>query len=210
MRVEKLLKLLRENYPKASCSLDYKNPFELLIATILSAQCTDRRVNMVTPKLFKRFPDAEKMSKAPLDEIKEIIKSTGFYNNKAKSLKEASNSIVKNFQGKVPSDMEKLLSLKGVARKTANVVLSSAFGKNEGIVVDTHVKRISYRLGLTKQTNPQKIEKDLMNLIEKKDWGYFSHALVFHGRTFCFARNPKCKDCFLNNICPKKGIVKEK
>ncbi len=206
MNILKLLELLKKNYSTASCSLIHKNPFQLLVSTILSAQCTDERVNKVTPKLFARFPDPKAMANAPISEIKELIKSTGFYNNKAISIKETSQKIVEKFYGKVPDNMEDLLSLRGVARKTANVVLSNAYGKNEGIVVDTHVKRISFRLSLTKSSNPEIIERDLMKLIPQNEWGWFSHALIQHGRTFCKARMPLCESCPLKSICPKIRI----
>lgn len=206
MDIEKLLKILKKSYPQARCSLDHADPFQLLAATILSAQCTDERVNLVTPRLFKEFPTPKKMAEAPLEKIKEIIKSTGFYNNKAVSLKESSRLIVQKFGGRVPDSMEGLLSLRGVARKTANVVLSNAFGKNEGVVVDTHVKRLSFRLGLTEETDPEKIEQDLMKIIPVKLWGWFSHALVYHGRAFCRARNPLCSECPVRTLCPRKGV----
>ncbi len=206
MDIKKLLKELKKHYPEAKCSLDHKNPFELLIATILSAQCTDKRVNMVTPGLFEKFPNASAMAKGDIEEIKKIIRSTGFYNSKAASIKEASRIISEKFGGHVPGNMKDLLILPGVARKTANVVLSSAFGKNEGVVVDTHVKRLAFRLGLSKHSNPEKIEKDLMKVLPRKDWGFFSHALVFHGRSLCSAGNPKCYECFLKGVCPQKGV----
>lgn len=209
MNIKTLLKKLKKHYPKAKCSLEYRNPFELLIATILSAQCTDKRVNIVTSHLFKKFPNAKALAEADIEEIKAIIKSTGFYNSKARSIKEASRIISEKFGGHVPDNMQYLLLLPAVARKTANVVLSSAFGKNEGIAVDTHVKRLSFRLGLTKHSNPLKIEKDLMKILSQKDWGFFSNALILHGRNLCFARNPKCNKCFLKNICPQKGLKKQ-
>ncbi|GAB4032456.1 MAG: endonuclease III [Elusimicrobiota bacterium] len=206
MDTEKLLKILKKSYPQASCSLNYSNPFQLLAATILSAQCTDERVNKVTPALFREFPTPQAMAKAPLEKIKKMIRSTGFYNNKAISLKESSRLIVEKFNGRVPDSMEGLLSLRGVARKTANVVLSNAFEKNEGVVVDTHVKRLSFRLGLTEETDPEKIEQDLMKIIPVKLWGWFSHALVYHGRAFCSARNPLCSECPVKSLCPRKGV----
>ena len=205
-RTAGLVKLLRKSYPEAGCSLHHKDPFELLAATILSAQCTDKRVNLVTPALFKKYPGPAEMAGAPLPDLEAMIHSTGFYKNKALSLKEASSSIVHNFGGKVPDTMEELLTLRGVARKTANVVLGSAYGIAAGVVVDTHVKRVAFRLGLTKETNPVKIEKDLIAAIEKKDWIWFAHALVLHGRAVCHAPNPDCANCPLNRLCPKNGI----
>ncbi|OGR81171.1 MAG: endonuclease III [Elusimicrobia bacterium GWC2_64_44] len=202
-----IVKLLKAAYPEAHCSLDHGGPFELLMATILSAQCTDERVNMVTPALFKKYPGPAEMAKAPLAGLEKLVHSTGFYKNKALSLKEASAAIVKNFGGKVPRTMDELLTLRGVARKTANVVLGSAYGIAAGVVVDTHVKRLAFRLGLTKETDPGKIEADLMKLLPQADWIWFAHSLVLHGRAVCDARKPRCPDCPLNKVCPKKGVV---
>ena len=171
-------KTLKKAYPDAGCSLEHKTPFELLAATILSAQCTDERVNKVTPALFGKYPGPAEMAKAPLKDLEQLVHSTGFYKNKALSIKEASAAIVKDFGGKVPRSMDELLTLRGVARKTANVVLGSAYGIAAGVVVDTHVKRVAFRLGLTKETDPAKIEQDLMRLIPKEDWIWFAHALV--------------------------------
>ena len=180
---------LLEHYPNPRCELNHKNPFELLVATILSAQCTDVRVNKVTPALFRAYPTPEAMSVAPLDHLEELVKTTGFFRNKAKSLKEASQTIVEDFDGTVPNTMEELLTLRGAARKTANVVLGNAFGINEGVVVDTHVKRISNRLGLTKEKkNTNKIELDLMALFPRETWTNLSHLLIHHGRNACKAR----------------------
>jgi len=206
LRVNGIVKALKKAYPEAECSLDHQDPFQLLAATILSAQCTDERVNKVTPALFKKYPGPEEMGSAPLGDIEALIRSTGFYHSKALSLKETSKTLVENFGGKVPPDMDKLLTLRGVARKTANVVLGSAFGIAAGVVVDTHVKRTAFRLGLTEETDPVKIEKDLMGSIDKKDWIWFAHALVMHGRAVCDARNPDCHRCVLNKLCPKNGI----
>ena len=200
--------ILKKYYPKADCSLGHRSPFELLIATILSAQCTDERVNMVTPGLFKKYPGPEQLGAAPLRDLEAIIRSTGFYHSKALSIKEASSALVENFGGKVPADMAKLLTLRGVARKTANVVLGSGYGIAAGVVVDTHVKRVAFRLGLTKETDPEKIEKDLMEKLEKKDWIWFAHALVHHGRAVCQARNPDCPRCPLNKLCRKTGVIR--
>jgi len=204
-RTAGIVKLLKRSYPAAECSLAHKDPFQLLIATILSAQCTDERVNKVTPALFKKYPGPKEMGAAPIGDIEALIRSTGFYHSKALSLKETSMTLAENFGGKVPADMDKLLTLRGVARKTANVVLGSGFGIAAGVVVDTHVKRVAFRLGLTAETDPVKIEKDLMRGIEQKNWIWFAHALVLHGRAVCQARNPDCSRCVLNGLCPKNG-----
>ncbi len=201
-----LIRLLRKAYPEASCSLDHRSPYELLMATILSAQCTDERVNMVTPALFRKYPGPAELAAAPLPEIEALIRSTGFYRNKALSLKEASRAIEEDFGGKVPRTMEELLTLRGVARKTANVVLGSAYGIAAGVVVDTHVKRLAFRLGLTRETAPAKIELDLMKAVPKDDWIWFAHALVLHGRAVCDARKPLCGRCPLAPLCPKNGV----
>jgi len=206
LRITGIVKALRRAYPEAECSLDHKDPFQLLAATILSAQCTDERVNKVTPALFKKYPGPRELSAAPLGDIEALIRSTGFYHSKALSLKETSKALAENFGGKVPAEMDKLLTLRGVARKTANVVLGSAYGIAAGVVVDTHVKRVAFRLGLTGETDPVKIEKDLMGSIEKKDWIWFAHALVQHGRAVCDARKPLCEKCRLKTLCPRKGL----
>jgi len=202
-----LLKALKKAYPEAFCSLDHRSPFELLMATILSAQCTDERVNLVTPALFEKYPGPAEMAKAPLPDLERLVHSTGFYKNKALSLKEASAAIVKEFGGKVPRTMDELLTLRGVARKTANVVLGSAYGIAAGVVVDTHVKRLAFRLGLTKHTDPGKIEQDLMGAVPKEDWIWFAHALVLHGRAVCDARKPLCDTCPAAKLCPKNGVA---
>jgi len=206
IRINEIIKLLKKTYPKAGCPLSHKSPFELLIATILSAQCTDERVNMVTPELFKKYPGPAEMAAAPLNALEILIRSTGFYHSKAISIKEASRAVADDFGGKVPAEMEKLLTLRGVARKTANVVLGSAYGAAEGVVVDTHVKRLAFRLGFTKETDPVKIERDLMAEIPKSDWIWFAHALILHGRAICDARKPLCAKCPLAALCPKKAI----
>lgn len=193
-------------YPDARCALDHRNAYELLVATILSAQCTDKRVNMVTPDLFKKYPDPAALAGAPLEEIEEAVRTTGFYRNKAKSIRGASQIITEKFGGQVPASMDDLTSLPGVARKTANVVLGNAFGKNEGVVVDTHVMRLSRRLGLTRHTDAQKIENDLMNLFDRKNWTLLAHLLIDHGRAVCVARKPRCSQCALNDLCPKIGV----
>ena len=204
-RIRAILKTLDELYPDAHCELDFETPFQLLVATILSAQCTDKRVNLVTPTLFKRFPDAEAMSQATPRELESIIKSTGFYRNKAKSILGAARVIMEDFDGEVPQTMEELLTLPGVARKTANVVLGTAFGKNEGMVVDTHIARLSQRLKLTRQTEPVKIEKDLCGKLPQPKWTQVGHQLIWHGRRCCYARNPDCGACALQPHCPSAG-----
>ena len=208
-RVAKIIAGLRKAYPDAHCELNHSNPLELLIATILSAQCTDKRVNMVTPQLFKKYPTAADYAKARLPELEEEIKTTGFYRNKAKSITKATRNIVEKHDGKVPNTMEELISLGGVGRKTANVVLGNAFNINTGIVVDTHVARLSQRLGLTKETDPVKIEVALMNLVPQEQWTMFSHWLIWHGRRRCYARNPDCPNCEIKSICPRIGVPKE-
>ena len=202
-RAEQLLAELYSYYPNPHCELNHRNPFELLIATILSAQCTDVRVNMVTPALFETYPTPDLMAEAPLEELEELVKTTGFYRNKAKSLKEASKTLVENFGGEVPQTMDELLTLRGAARKTANVVLGNAFGINEGVVVDTHVRRLSNRFGLTKEkNNVEKIERDLMALFPRESWTDLSHLLINHGRAVCKARGCKPDD---HPICVTYG-----
>ena len=201
-----VLSRLKREYPDAHTELDYETPLQLLIATILSAQCTDKRVNMVTPLLFRHFPTAAALADAPPEKLEEIIKSTGFFRNKRKSLIGLGKALVERHNGEVPDSMDALVKLPGVGRKTANVVLGNAFGKNEGVVVDTHVARLSLRLGLTKQTDPVKIEQDLMPLFPREDWGLLSHLLIFHGRGVCIARSPKCEICVLNDICPSSTV----
>jgi len=203
-----LLKTLRKEYGNAECALVFDNPLEMLISTILSAQCTDKRVNIVTKTLFKKY-------KKPIDyynskDLEKDIYSTGFYRNKAKNIRAACKIIDEKFGGKVPKTMGELLELPGVARKTANIVLYNSFGITAGIPVDTHVKRLSYRLGLTKNTDPKKIEKDLMELIPKKEWGPISYLLIGHGRAVCKAPTPICSKCVLSNVCPKQGVAKSK
>jgi endonuclease-3 len=207
-RVGKIIAGLQKAYPDAHCELDHSNPLELLIATILSAQCTDKRVNMVTPQLFKKYPTADAYAKARLPELEEEIKSTGFYRNKAKSITKAARNIVEKHGGKVPYTMEELIALGGVGRKTANVVLGNAFNINTGIVVDTHVARLSQRLGLTKEKDPVKIELALMNLVPQDQWTMFSHWLIWHGRRRCFARSPDCRNCEIKGVCPRIGVAK--
>ena len=208
-RIGKIVAGLQKAYPDAHCELNHTNPLELLIATILSAQCTDKRVNMVTPQLFKKYPTAQDFANARLPELEEEIKSTGFYRNKAKSITKAARNIVEKHGGKVPNTMEELIALGGVGRKTANVVLGNAFNINTGIVVDTHVARLSQRLGLTKETDPVKIELALMNLVPQDQWTLFSHWLIWHGRRRCFARSPDCPNCEIRSVCPRTGVAKE-
>jgi len=203
-RIAEILKRLEKAYPDAKCALHHNNAFQLLIATILSAQCTDVRVNMVTPELFKKYPTPRDFAAVRPEVLEQDIRSTGFYRNKAKSIIGTSQRIVKEYGGKVPRTMEELLTLHGVARKTANVVLGSAFGLAAGVVVDTHVQRISRRLDLTKHEAPQKIEQDLMKLIPQNKWTDFSHEVIFHGRRVCIARKPKCSECPLEDVCYSK------
>jgi len=201
-RAEELARELPKIYPDAHCELDFKNPLELLVATILSAQCTDVRVNIVTKALFKRCKVAKDYAEIPQEELEEIVRSTGFYRNKAKSLHGMGAALVERHAGKVPSTMEELSAIPGAGRKTANVVLGNAFHINEGVVVDTHVGRLSLRLGLTKNTNPVKVEQDLMELFLQDSWTDLSHWLIWHGRRRCKARNPDCKECELRSLCP--------
>ncbi|MCG5060552.1 MAG: endonuclease III [Limnoraphis sp. WC205] len=205
-RALEILVRLKRLYPDAACTLNYQTPVQLLVATILSAQCTDERVNKVTPALFKRFPDALSLARADLEELQELVRSTGFYRNKAKNIKGACSMIEEKFGGKLPKRMEELLELPGVARKTANVVLANAFGINMGVTVDTHVKRLSQRLGLTEQTDPVRIERDLMLLLPQPDWENWSIRLIYHGRAVCTARNPTCYDCKLSDLCPSAQL----
>jgi endonuclease-3 len=205
--VEKILPILKKEYPGARCTLNFTTPFELLIATILAAQCTDERVNQVTEKLFKKYRRPQDYLKVELEELEEDIRPTGFFRNKARNIRECAAVLVREYGGKVPSEMEKLVELPGVGRKTANVVLGNAFGI-PGIVVDTHVGRVAQRLGLTTRTDPVKIEFDLMEIIPRKEWVDFSHQLVFHGRRVCSARKPLCERCLLKEYCLyyKKGF----
>lgn len=205
--VPRLLAALHRLYDGADCALRHRNAFELLVATILSAQCTDERVNKVTPALFRRYPTPSKMAKAPLPELEGLIRSTGFFRQKAKSLSVTAQRLATDHGGKVPRTMEALLALRGVARKTANVVLGNAYGIASGVVVDTHVGRLSRRLGLTRHTDPVKIEKDLTRKIPAADWIWFSHALITHGRTVCDARRPRCGDCPVRALCPSADKI---
>jgi endonuclease-3 len=200
-RIKAILNALDEAYPDAVCALNHRTPWELLVATILSAQCTDVRVNMVTPELFKRFPSPQAMAKAELPDLIELIRTTGFFNNKAKSIKGAAQAIVERFGGKVPETLAELITVPGAARKTANVVLGVSYGKAEGVVVDTHVFRIAHRLDLTKSDTAEKVEQDLIRILPKDHWIRFSHQVIHHGRQVCIARNPKCNQCALEKLC---------
>jgi len=205
-RTTQILAILKRTYPEAHCALHFTTPLELLIATILSAQCTDERVNQVTPALFARCPDATSLAAISQNELEKIIHSTGFYRAKARSLRSCAASLVANHQGKVPRTMEALHKLAGVGRKTANVVLGNAFGLAEGVVVDTHVGRLSRRMGLTRHLDPVKVESALVRLIPKEDWTLVSHLLIAHGRKRCMARNPNCAQCELKKLCPQRGV----
>jgi endonuclease-3 len=205
-RTRRIVEALKKAYPEARCALTHADPLQLLVATILSAQCTDERVNMVTPVLFARYPDSQALAGARRSSIESIIRSTGFYRNKAKNLQGAAKQIVERYGGSVPRTMEALLELPGVARKTANVVLGTAYGIPSGIVVDTHVSRITRLLGLTAETDPVKIERDLMAIVPKAEWIDFSHSLIHHGRRICIARRPRCADCSLQKLCPSSRV----
>jgi endonuclease-3 len=210
-RTHKIIRLLKKAYPDAKCSLNHSNPFELLIATILSAQCTDARVNIVTQDLFRKYRKPEDYLKVSEKELQRDIRTTGFFRNKTKSIQGTAKVLTKQYGGKVPETIEELLELPGVARKTANVVLGNAFGINSGVVVDTHVTRLSHRLGLSAERTAEKIENDLIGLVPKKDWVIFSHLLIAHGRGICKARNPLCEQCVIEKLCPssylKTGVM---
>lgn len=201
-----VLNQLKKNYPDAHCALDADGPFQLTAATILSAQCTDERVNLVTPHLFAKYPDAESLAQADVSDVESLVRTTGFYRNKAKNLIGMAQAVMDRHNGEIPQDMESLIQLPGVGRKTANVVLGNSFGIGIGVVVDTHVGRLSQRLGWTKHDDPVKIEKDLMNIIPSREWIMISHYLIFHGRKLCKARNPDCENCFLFDLCPKRKV----
>ena len=205
-RAPEIYATLEQAYPDAKCALDHRNPYELTVATILSAQCTDARVNMVTPALFEKYPDARSMSAADPEVMQEMIKSTGFFRNKTKSLLGMSNAVVEKHGGEVPRTMAELVKLPGVGRKTANVVLGNAFGIDEGVVVDTHVSRLSNRLGLTRESDPVKIEQDLMSLYPRQQWTMLSHLLISHGREICDARRPECERCVVSHLCPSSRV----
>jgi endonuclease-3 len=205
-RASTIYERLSAAYPDAHCALDFTTPFQLLVATILSAQCTDKRVNMVTPALFKRYPTPADLAAAKTEELEEMIKSTGFFRNKAKSLIGMASAVAEHHGGAIPDEMDALVKLPGVGRKTANVILGNAFEKNEGVVVDTHVTRLSHRLGLTKQADAVKIEQELMPLFPRERWTMLSHLLIEHGRQVCDAKRPKCEVCTLNDICPSSLV----
>jgi len=202
--IDKILPLLKKEYPNAKVALNFTSPLEILVATVLSAQCTDQRVNMVTKSLFQKYRKPEDYANANLKTFEKEIRSTGFYHNKAKNIISAAKKIVKDSGGKLPDSMDKLLQLPGVARKTANIVLFNGFGKVEGIAVDTHVRRLSQRLALTKNNDPDKIEQDLMKQLDRREWGKFSYLLIDHGRNVCDAKKPKCLECILQKFCPSK------
>ena len=205
-RAPAILERLKEEYPEASCALLHANAYQLIVATILSAQCTDVRVNMVTPEVFRRYPTPAALARARQPDLEEIIKSTGFFRNKTRNLIAMAQALVAEYSGEVPRSMEQLQALPGVGRKTANVVLGNAFGINEGVTVDTHVARLSRLLRLTRHDDPVKIERDLMPLFPRDDWALLSHLLIFHGRTICIARRPKCAECVLSNLCPSSLV----
>jgi len=209
-RAREAVKRLRKAYPDAVCALTHESPLQLLVATILSAQCTDARVNMVTPRLFTRYPNVSDLASADRSELEEIIRSTGFFRNKAKSIQGAAARIASDFRGEVPRTMDELLSLPGVARKTANVVLGTAFGIAVGFVVDTHVFRLSHRLGFAKGKTPEQVEQELMKLVPQEDWIDLAHILIHHGRRVCAARNPDCESCVVSSLCPKIGVDAKK
>jgi endonuclease-3 len=205
-RAKLILRRLKAEYPDARCALDHEDAYQLVVATILSAQCTDTRVNQVTPAFFDRYPSPELLARADPREVEELIRSTGFFRNKTRSLIGMAQALVAEHRGEVPHTMEELRVLPGVGRKTANVVLGNAFGINEGVTVDTHVTRLSRLLGLSRQDDPAKIEPDLMALFPQDDWGILSHLLIFHGRQVCIARRPRCPDCVLADLCPSAAI----
>ena len=205
-RASEIYELLEGAYPDAHCELDHENPFQLAVATILSAQTTDVRVNMVTPALFLRFPDAEALANAPQEEVEELVRSTGFFRNKAGNIIGFARGLMADHGGEVPADMDALAALPGVGRKTANVILGNAFAINEGVVVDTHIKRLSGRLGLTKETTPEKVERDLMELFPSERWTMLAHLLIWHGRRVCEARRPRCGECVASHLCPSSRV----
>jgi endonuclease-3 len=206
-RCSTILRRLRAAYPEARCALHHQNPLQLLVATILSAQCTDQRVNLVTPALFRRYRTAADFAAARPTELEAMIRSTGFFRNKARSIRNCCQSLVAKYDGRVPETLDELIQLDGIGRKTANVVLGVAYGKAEGVVVDTHVSRLSHRMGLTRQTAPEKIEQALIKLVPRNNWIDFSHLLIWHGRKRCTARKPDCIQCEIADICPKIGVT---
>lgn len=205
-RTSTILARLKAEYPDAHCALDHKSALQLTVATILSAQCTDKRVNEVTPALFKKYPKAADYADAPLPDLEEMVRSTGFFRNKAKSLKGLGQALVEEHGGRVPKTMKALVKLPGIGRKTANVVLGNAFGLNEGVVVDTHVGRLSRRLGLTEEKDPVKVERDLIELVPRDEWTLWAHLLIYHGRQVCHSRRPDCASCALADLCPSAEL----
>jgi endonuclease III len=205
-RTEEIVRRLHTEYPDAHCSLDHLNAYELLAATILSAQCTDERVNLVTPALFRSYPTPDRLAEAKQEDVEELVRSTGFFRSKAKSLIGMATALAERHDGRVPADMAELTALPGVGRKTANVVLGNAFGIDVGVVVDTHVKRLSGRLGLTRETDPEKIETDLMKIVPRSEWTAVSHLFIYHGRAVCKAPTPRCENCLLTDICPSSRV----
>ena len=205
-RAGEIYRLLEAEYPDAHCALDHGSPFELAVATVLSAQCTDARVNMVTPELFRRYPAPEALAAAEQEELEEVIRSTGFFRNKARNLIGLATALVEEHGGELPRDIASLSALPGIGRKTANVILGNAFGIDEGVVVDTHVKRLSGRLGFTREKTPEKVEKDLMGLFPREVWTMLAHLLIYHGRQVCNARKPKCHQCTLAHLCPSSLV----
>ena len=206
---KKILAVLKNTYPNATCALVFHSPLELMVATILSAQCTDVRVNQITPKLFKQFPSVYDYANVPIERLEDAIRSTGFFHSKAKNIQNSCREIIERFDAAVPDTMESLVSLPGIGRKTANVILSNVFGKNEGVVVDTHVLRVSRRIGLSQEKTPEKIERELMNLFPKNEWTALGHCLVFHGRQMCQARKPKCEQCPIQKYCNGYASMKQ-
>jgi endonuclease III len=205
-RAVEVYDLLEAEYPDAHCELDHENPFQLAVATILSAQTTDVRVNMVTPHLFRRFPDAEALANAGQQEVEEIVRSTGFFRNKASNIIGFARGLMSDHGGVVPADMDALAALPGVGRKTANVILGNAFDINDGVVVDTHIKRLSGRLGFTRETTPEKVERDLMDIFPRERWTMLAHLLIWHGRRVCEARRPRCEECVVSHLCPSSRV----
>jgi len=204
----KIAALLAERWPDAHCELDHENAYQLVVATILSAQSTDKMINTITPALFKKYPNARALARADQAQLEKLIHSSGFFRAKARNLINMARAVVEKHGGEIPETMEELVELPGIARKTANVVLGSAMGKNEGVVVDTHVARLAQRLGLTKQADPVKIEADLMKQVPREQWTVFAHRLIWHGRRVCFAKNPDCEHCLLAPVCPSAFVVK--
>lgn len=205
-RAQNIFEILEREYPEAETALNHENPFQLAVATILSAQCTDDRVNMVTPELFRRFPDPEALAEAPLEEVEEIIHSTGFFRSKARNIVGMAKALLNEHDGRLPRSIRELTALPGIGRKTANVILGNAFGIDEGVVVDTHVKRLSGRMGFTRETTPEKVERDLMEIFPREDWTLLSHLLILHGRAVCPARKPRCGECPVAQLCPSSSV----